>query len=375
MARRKGKSRRRIRDWNQRLGEDDVLDVPTGRQSLRRRAVKLGQEAFAAGEDDPSGFKQREGMVVGVFRRGAQVRIDGQEHFCGIAKTFRAPEGASPLAVGDVAVVALAPDELTDGRKDLDRDRVDGMILSRRPRESALSRPRPVSGRRRDPYDAGVFEIVIAANMDVLLIVAATREPPLRHGLIDRFLIIAERGELEPVLVVNKIDLGHPDEKVLADFQALEIRIVLCSAETGEGIDELREALTGRRSVLAGASGVGKSTLINALVPGADVVTRAVRTKDQRGRHTTTTATVYELPRGGILVDTPGIRELGIPLQAHEIGWYFPEFETLADHCRFNDCTHTHEPGCAVVEAVERGEIPPRRYDSYLTMLAEVEPE
>ncbi|HAU39101.1 MAG TPA: ribosome small subunit-dependent GTPase A, partial [Phycisphaerales bacterium] len=161
----------------------------------------------------------------------------------------------------------------------------------------------------------------------------------------------------------------EPDEGVLADFQALGVRIVLCSAADGRGLDELRAVLTGKQSVLAGASGVGKSTLINALVPGAEAATAAVRLKDQRGRHTTTAAVVYDLPGGGMVIDTPGLRELGIGIGPAELTWYFPEFEPLAARCRFRDCTHSHEPDCAVQQAAENGEILPRRYDSYLRIL------
>jgi len=205
--------------------------------------------------------------------------------------------------------------------------------------------------------------------MEVLPIVASTQQPPLRHGVIDRFLIIAERGELTPVLVINKIDLGQPDEQVLADFESLGVDIILCSAVTGEGLEELTKQLVGKRSVLAGASGVGKSTLINAIVPGADAATREVRAKDNRGRHMTSAAAVYELPAGGMLVDTPGIRELGIGLGPNELPWYFPQFEPFATQCKFNDCTHTHEPDCGIVAAVEAGEIAPTRYESYLRIL------
>jgi ribosome biogenesis GTPase len=209
--------------------------------------------------------------------------------------------------------------------------------------------------------------------MDALLIVASACQPPLHHGLIDRFLIAAERGELEPVLAINKIDLAEPDETVLGDYRALEVRILPVSAVTGEGVDGLRAALASRSSVLAGASGVGKSTLVNALVPGAEASTGRVRTKDERGRHTTTAAAVYDLPGGGMLVDTPGIRELGVHLDAAELPWFFPEFEEHARRCRFNDCTHTHEPGCAVREAVERGELNPRRFEGYLRIFETIE--
>jgi len=369
MARRKGKSQQRIKDWRQRLdGESDSSE--SSRQKLAPRAVKLPE--WRRDRPDPAtleGLPRREGMVVGLFPGGAMVRADHELLLCGLAGTFRPPEGASALAVGDVVSLALTRPEHADGNTGDDKDRADGMILARAPRRTALTRPQPRSGKRRDEYDERPFEKVLAANMDLLLIVASTRQPPLRHGLIDRFLIIAERGELQPILVVNKIDLAEPDEDVLADFQALGVRIVLCSAADGRGLDELRAVLAGKQSVLAGASGVGKSTLINAIVPGAEAATAAVRQKDQRGRHTTTAAVVYDLPGGGTVIDTPGLRELGIGIGPAELTWYFPEFEPLAARCRFRDCTHSREPDCAVQQAAENGEILPRRYESYLRIL------
>jgi ribosome biogenesis GTPase len=150
------------------------------------------------------------------------------------------------------------------------------------------------------------------------------------------------------------------------DFESLGLTVFPCSAVTGEGIESLRAAVTGRESVLAGLSGVGKSTLVNALVPGAEVLTRTVRMQDERGRHTTAATTVYPLPGGGVIIDTPGLRELGMDMAASELPWYFPDFDAYAPACRFNDCTHTVEPQCAVVAAVEAGKIQPRRYESYL---------
>ncbi len=374
MAKRKGKSKRRIKHWHNRYvaGEDSV-EQASRRGKLSRRGVKLPPARLEAPEEYLADLPQRKGLVVNVSRRGVYVRTDGEECFCGIAKTFRAPQGASALAVGDEVTVALTRSEHTDGRTDLDRERMDGFVVSREPRQSALSRPQPMSQKRREEYDAGVFEKVIAANVDLLLIVAATREPPLSLGLIDRFLIAADRGELEPVVVLNTLDLAPPDARAIEELASLDVELLRCSAERGEGVEAVGAKLAGRRSVLAGASGVGKSTLLNRIVPHADAATRTVRAKDSRGRHTTTSSVVYDLPAGGILVDTPGIRELGMALDARELPWYFPEFEQLATSCRFNDCTHTHEPDCAVIEAVDDGRLAPRRYASYLRILDSLE--
>jgi ribosome biogenesis GTPase len=369
MARRKGKSKHRISDWHQRYLEgEDIEDATARRQAMSRREVKLREDRFALSDEEMDGLPRVDGMVTGLFRGGAAVRVEGTELLCGIAKTFRAPEGRSPLAVGDDVTVALAH-PLEADPAELDRDRADGMILSRQDRRSVLARPRPTGGRHADPYRDETQEKVIAANMDVLLVVASTRQPKVRHTAVDRFLIVAERGELRPVVAVNKIDVEPADEQLVAQLRELDVPTVCCSALRGDGLEELRPLLAGRRSVLAGPSGVGKSTLVNALVPGADVATRSVRMKDERGRHTTSSASVYDLPGGGLLVDTPGVRELGIDLEARDLPWYFPDIAAHAADCKFNDCTHTEEPDCAVRAAVERGELPPRRYESYLRIL------
>jgi ribosome biogenesis GTPase len=169
------------------------------------------------------------------------------------------------------------------------------------------------------------------------------------------------------------------------ELSAIHVEPIFISAATGQGMDLLRTRLAGKRTVLAGASGTGKSTIINALVPGALAATRPIRMKDQRGRHTTAAAAVYDLSplaqagqapaaegsapySGGLLVDTPGVRELGMEMEPGELSWYFPEFEPFARNCHFNDCSHTHEPQCAVITAVEQGTISARRYESYLRL-------
>ncbi|MCL2700302.1 MAG: ribosome small subunit-dependent GTPase A [Phycisphaerae bacterium] len=383
MAKRKGKSQHRM-NWQQQYehGEEDRQQF-SARSRLTQRQVKLPSQRNPAELENIESLPRANGMVVGLYPGGVAVRAEGTNVplasrrvlFCGVAKAFRVPGGAehaSAVAVGDLVTVALTRREHAQGQE-ADKSRTDGLILLRQKRRSALSRPEPRSEKRRDEYKTEFLEKVIVANVDVLLIVAASVQPPLRQGLIDRFLIIAERGGLTPVLAINKVDLGTPDEAVLADLAELGLSMWLMSAATGEGVEPLREALAGKNTVLAGQSGVGKSTLVNALVPGAQAATREIRMKDQRGRHRTTSASVYDLPGGGLLVDTPGVRELGVFLRASELPWYFPEFEPLAASCKFRDCTHTHEPQCAVRFAVEEGGILPRRYESYLRILATLE--
>ncbi len=379
MAKRKGKSKQRQKHWEQlhRQGHIDSDDAETRRRLTRRRVRLPGQKQDAPifADTTPEATvsdSQTMGTVAQLYPGGAIVLTDDYgELMCGLAGTFRPPPGASALAVGDHVSVALTPEtlgEIQAGRGEIDRDRVDGLILQRGPRETALSRPQPMRGKRRDQYETDVFEKIIAANMDQLVVIGAVARPPFRRRLLDRYLIVAERGELPLVLVINKVDLGKFDHTLLDEYIPLGVEWMSCSAATGEGIEKVRERLTGRRSILAGASGVGKSSLLNALAPELALVTREVRGRDNRGRHTTSAATLYRLPFGAI-VDTPGIRELGLEIDPADLPWYFPEFESLAPDCKFRNCTHTHEPDCAVIAAVAEGAIPTRRYDSYVRIL------
>ncbi len=372
MAKRKGKSERRHSGWDRLPTDQQHDELRSGWEKFGSKSIKIPAERLAAPQENLDDLPKVEGLVVGLFPGGALVKTPAGVLQCAITKTFRAPEGSSPLAVGDEVSVALTDPSHSSGKLQADKQRTDGFILARGPRRSALSRPMPTSDKHQDAYETEAFEKVIVANMDTLLIVVASRQPPLRRGLIDRFLIIAERGELKPVLAINKIDLGPPDEQIVSNFAATGMEIIPCSAATGEGLDRLRAAIAGRRSVLAGPSGVGKSTLVNALVPGAAAVTQSIRNKDSRGRHTTSAASIYELP-SGLLVDTPGIREMGIRVSAADLPWYFPEFDAFSPACKFRDCTHTHEPSCAVRDAVESGEILGRRYESYLRILETLE--
>lgn len=382
MSRKKGKSERRVQNWGRRYASGErVEDEAPSRQKTTQRKVKIPTSRLDAPQENLEFLPKGEGMIVGNFPGGVVVHmisptggapvVPGKDILCSVAKTFRAPPGSTPLTVGDHVTVALA--QHSGASSQGDKVRADGMVLARGPRRSALCRPQIVSGKRHDEYEHETIEKVLVANMDAMVIVASTVQPPLRFGPVERFLIVAERGELAPILAVNKIDLAAPDEAILGVFRDMGVAIVPCSAVTGAGLEELRARLDGKQSVLAGASGVGKSTLVNAVVPGARAVTREIRAKDDRGRHTTSAASVYELPGGGLLVDTPGVREIGLHVTAEELPWYFPEFEPFLPRCKFRDCTHTHEPDCAVQAAVEEGAIPARRYESYLRILESLE--
>jgi len=230
------------------------------------------------------------------------------------------------------------------------------------PRRTVLSRTDP-----GNPH----LQRIIAVNVDVVVNVVSLKSPPLRPGLIDRYLIATGRSGAEPLLCVNKIDLLANAEELdsVRPYQHAGVPVIHCSAATGEGIAELAEALAGKLCVFAGHSGVGKSSLLNALDPRLDLVTGAVSEGNDKGRHTTTGSALYHLPGGAIVIDTPGIREFGLwDVAPDDVRLYYQEFAACT--CAYSDCSHTHEPGCGVKAAVESGQIGAARYQGYLRILA-----
>ncbi len=229
------------------------------------------------------------------------------------------------------------------------------------PRRTTLSRTAP-----GNPH----LERVIAANLDILVIVAAMTDPPFRPALVDRYLVAAVRGGIQPVLCATKVDLCR-DTGPADVYRDAGIPVVHCSIHDNTGIDELRNLLAGSVAVFAGHSGVGKSSLLNAVAEEHRARTGAVSDGSGKGRHTTTSARLHHLPNGAKIIDTPGIREFGLgPVTAGELSGAFPEI--AACQCRFRDCRHQTEPGCGVLAGVEAGEIAKLRYDSYRRLAAEL---
>jgi ribosome biogenesis GTPase len=230
----------------------------------------------------------------------------------------------------------------------------EGIVVETAPRSTVLERTGESAGAR-----------VVVSNVEQLVIVAASTDPPFRPGLVDRMLVAAISGGLVPLIVLNKCDTGMPSEVLewLARYEALGYPVFLVSAADGRGVPELRAALVRRSSVLLGHSGVGKSTLIGALVPGAEALTGELDAWG-RGRHTTTAARAYDLPEGGFIVDVPGIREFGVGHVARtELRACFPELVDLP--CRYRDCLHLGEEGCVADETVSW----PERLESYRKLL------
>jgi len=230
-------------------------------------------------------------------------------------------------------------------------------------RTSTLSRPDPLHAHR---------EHIIVANITTVLVVASVRDPELTPGLIDRFCVAVESRGLEAGLAFNKVDLD-PDGpwREQADvYRRLDYPVFETSASTGTGLEPVREFLRDKTTSLLGHSGVGKSSLANALDPSLALRVGEVRERSGKGQHTTTTVSLLPLPWGGYLVDTPGIREFGLwQMEEHDLAIWFRDLAPYVDRCRFNDCLHRQEPECAVVAAVERGEVGRDRYESYLRIL------
>lgn len=217
---------------------------------------------------------------------------------------------------------------------------------------------------------------ILAANLDQVLLVATLAFPRTSLGFIDRFLVSAEAFRIPAIVVLNKADLIAPEDQELAQalevlYQSLSYGFLVCSAATGQNVQRLHDILDGRTTLIAGHSGVGKSSLVNALVPGLDIRVGEVSTFANKGTHTTTFAERHELWQKTYIIDTPGIKELGLAeVEPDELSHYFPEMRGLLNQCRYHNCRHLNEPGCAVLKAVEEGRIWPSRYESYLSMMA-----
>lgn len=254
------------------------------------------------------------------------------------------------LAVGDEVHISLLPDG-------------SGVIEEITPRRSALIRSAPTA--------RGVYQQVLVSNLDQVALVFACSHPTPHLRMLDRFLVVCEKQGLQPLIVVNKTDLMRPVDvrKMFSMYPPLGYPVIYTSTLKERGIESLRSRLLGRVTGIAGPSGVGKTSLLNAIEPGLSLAVRDVDKFGDRGRHTTVAREMYPLTGGGFVVDLPGLRSLALwDTQPEELDGYFPELRSLVAQCQFNNCTHTDEPGCAVVAAVEDGRVHADRYESYLRL-------
>ncbi len=280
---------------------------------------------------------------------------DGKRYECRIKGKLRTKglTSTNPVAVGDMVDFEIEPEQQT-------------AVISR------------VHDRKnyiiRKSINLSKQVQIIAANMDQACLVVTLASPRTSLGFIDRFLVTAEAYDIPAILIFNKLDLFSQEgldilEDYMRIYEDIGYPCYAVSALEGTNTEEIIELLKDKTTLFSGHSGVGKSSLINQIIPGIELRTGEISEWSDSGKHTTTFAEMFELPFGGKLIDTPGIRELGITdIEPRELGHFFPEFRERMQDCRFNNCVHINEPGCAVLEALEDGEIEPSRYDSYLSI-------
>lgn len=303
--------------------------------------------------------ESREGMVIRNTGSSYVVRLDdGTEVNCRVKGNFRIKgiRTTNPVAVGDRVSVTKAADDAD-------------YITAVSPRRNYIIRR--ASNLSKESH-------ILAANLDTAALVVSLRDPETPTTFIDRFLATAEAYGVPAMIILNKNDIWDADDQELADaltylYKSIGYPVAEVSARTGDGIPELRQTLSGKVTLLAGNSGVGKSSLINALVPGADLKTGKVSDMHHQGMHTTTFSEMIPLPGGGDLIDVPGIRGFGtIDFELADVSHYFPEIFKASEGCRYGNCLHNGEPGCAVLPAVEDHLISESRFASYLSILDEI---
>lgn len=311
------------------------------------------------------------GRVLAITPEGILVSSDEIEYFCSLKGSLKQEKNRMKnlIAVGDFVRFE-------------EKGTTQGCIAKVEPRRSILSRADNLSRNK---------EQLIAVNIDQVLITASVLSPPLKPFLVDRYIIATQKGNMEPIILINKIDLlQNPppgvdtaeleEEKILLEefiktYRTLGFNVIPISIQTGEGIEDLKKAMHGKTSVFSGQSGVGKSSLIN-LVTGSTLATGKVVQSTGKGSHTTTTTHLVPMEEGGFCIDTPGIKSFGIwDLQKEDVAAYFSEIAALSGDCKYPDCAHINEPHCAVKQAAAENRISPLRFASYCALLASVSQE
>lgn len=265
----------------------------------------------------------------------------------------------NPVAVGDVVEFSME----NEGEKSV-------LITKIHDRRNYINRQSPRIKSQQH---------IVAANIDQSLLIATLKNPRTSPGFIDRFLVACEMYHVPALLVFNKADIyrekeAEQFERLKQDYEEIGYAVFLISVEKGEGIDQVKERLQNKITLVSGHSGVGKSSFVNTVLPGVQIKTQNISGWSGKGQHTTTFAEMYDLPFGGQLIDTPGMKEFGlVNVERQELSGYFPEMKKRMPHCQFNNCLHINEPGCAVKEAVINGEISEDRYVSYYNILESIE--
>lgn len=303
------------------------------------------------------------GRVIKITGLTYHVKVPEETILCSVRQSVKdnAPFELSPVVVGDIVEIDIDPNppSKTELRT--------GVITDVMQRRTCFYKRKTTLKTERVH--------LIAANIDQAVVVSSVKDPAFKMHLIDRFLVAAMQGGMQSVIVVNKIDLQHDTnlERAGMIYRSIGVRLILTSIRKLVGIDELREALKGKESVFVGQSGTGKSSLLNAIQPGLRLRTGSISGKTGKGRHTTSVVELFPLDFGGYVIDTPGLRALGlVTLRKRDLDKFFDEIAETSHRCRFSDCRHKDEPGCAVKLAVEQGEIFRERYQSYIRILEEM---
>jgi ribosome biogenesis GTPase / thiamine phosphate phosphatase len=291
------------------------------------------------------------GRVIKIFGQRIVITCDNIDYEAVVGGKVKYADSASSLiAVGDYVEFST---------KEKDMAQVDRII----PRKSCISRPAIEK--------EGIVQIIVA-NIDRIVIVTSIAHPHFKPGLVDRFLIVAVKESIKPVVVINKIDLSDASEisRYIEAWRKISCDVILTSAETGVGIENLSALLQTGTSVIAGHSGVGKSSLLNYINPELKIKIGLISHSSGRGMHTTSRVTLYRLFHDGWVADTPGLKDFGLAgISRKTLNYYYPEFAAFENQCQFGNCIHINEPGCAVKKAIETGELIPKfRYDSYLAI-------
>jgi len=288
---------------------------------------------------------------------------------------IKAQSGFFTVASGEGLVICQLRGKLKQGRAVGDiaalGDRVQFTLLADGSGVIENVEERKQSIVRLDPRPQGVYQQVLLANADQAVFVFACANPNPKLRMLDRFLVTTEKQKVPAVIIANKIDLVENAKELFHVYESIGYRVIYTSTKTSVGLDELKTQLQNKISALAGPSGVGKSSLLNAIQPGLGLAVNEISTAMKKGRHTTVTRQMFALDGGGYVADTPGWKSLALwDTEAEEIDAYFPDLRDLVPQCQFSDCTHKHEPGCAVLAALKAGTIHPERYDSYLRLRA-----
>ena len=307
------------------------------------------------------------------------VQTDGHIRLCELSPRLRSALSAAAGSHAHRAAEHMDPLAVGDAVRCIQSGNGNGLVVELLPRRNQFSRRSAVPMPTARPH-----EQVIAANVDQVVPVFAAAEPPPKWNMLDRYLVSAEGAALPATVIVTKLDLALDENgqinaelaEATAEYRRIGYPVLLVSAHSGEGLAQVQKALEGRVSVLLGKSGVGKTSLLNALQPGLGLRVNAVSQVTGKGKHTTTNMEMFPLgfAAGGEIIDTPGVREFGLWLEdGAQVDWFFPEMRPFLGKCRFGlDCEHDQEPGCAVRQAVSAGQIHPRRWQSYLLLKNEV---